>query len=413
SAWQALGSGLDGDVLAFAVLPNGNLVAGGRFQQAGGTSASFIASWNGTGWQPLGSGLTPNPATAFSPGVLALLVLPNGDLIAGGEFDFAGGAPAANIATWNGTAWHAMGTTLTVKAITTTTIGDIVTTGESGTQRWTGGSWQYLFPGGAAITRMPGGDLLVGGDPQTQTQTAGFELNRWNGITWTPLPFTWSLDVRALQSLPNGDLLVGGRFPSLGSPAASNLARWNGAWSPAGGGGTDGTVFAFLALPDGDILAGGDFHHVGVVLSDCVARLSTTCPAAPPPQGTGCTGSGGANILTATSLPWIGATITTTATGMPTTGLAAGVLGVSTLSIPLSSIFRQGAPGCSLFVDARQVDLHVPSSGRIATSFAVPNSVVLANQTLYQQVLAIDLGPLGAIAALTSTNALSLTIGAL
>ena len=36
---------------------NGNLIAGGYFTTAGGTSANYIASWDGTAWSPLGSGM--------------------------------------------------------------------------------------------------------------------------------------------------------------------------------------------------------------------------------------------------------------------------------------------------------------------------------------------------------------------
>lgn len=42
-------------------------------------------------------------------GVSALAVLPNGDLVAGGEFDIAGGVSANKIARWDGTAWYGMG----------------------------------------------------------------------------------------------------------------------------------------------------------------------------------------------------------------------------------------------------------------------------------------------------------------
>jgi hypothetical protein len=86
---------MSGDVWALAVLPNGDLVAGGDFTTAGGVAASYIARWSGTLWSPLGSGISGD--------VYALAVLPNGDLVAGGSFTIAGGVPSGYWAHWTDT----------------------------------------------------------------------------------------------------------------------------------------------------------------------------------------------------------------------------------------------------------------------------------------------------------------------
>ena len=57
SAWNQLGSGMDGDVLALATLANGDVVAAGAFTTAGGVTCNGIASWNGSSWSALGTGL--------------------------------------------------------------------------------------------------------------------------------------------------------------------------------------------------------------------------------------------------------------------------------------------------------------------------------------------------------------------
>ncbi len=99
--------GVDGHVCAMTTWdpdgPGGQpelLVMGGRFTVAGDAVASNIAAWNGTSWQPLGSGM--------NDGVSALTVY-NGELIAGGDFTTAGGDPASRIARWNGTIWQPLG----------------------------------------------------------------------------------------------------------------------------------------------------------------------------------------------------------------------------------------------------------------------------------------------------------------
>jgi hypothetical protein len=57
-------------------------VAGGEFTTAGDVDARHIARWNGASWSTLGLGMN-------GP-VYALTTLPNGDLVAGGRFTMAG-----------------------------------------------------------------------------------------------------------------------------------------------------------------------------------------------------------------------------------------------------------------------------------------------------------------------------------
>ena len=86
--------GMNTYVYALAVGPDGSLYAGGDFTTAGGVAAHHIARWDGTAWQPLGSGM--------DGGVYALAVGPDGSLYAGGDFTTAGGVAANRIARWDG-----------------------------------------------------------------------------------------------------------------------------------------------------------------------------------------------------------------------------------------------------------------------------------------------------------------------
>src|SRR5262249_13013201 len=113
---------------------NGNLIAGGFFDAAGGTSASRIARWNGTNWAPLGTGAN---------GDIESLTVFNGNLIAGGQFTTAGGTSTSHIAQWNGTSWAPLGTgandvvrTLTVYNSYLIAGGDFVTTGGNPSAYW-------------------------------------------------------------------------------------------------------------------------------------------------------------------------------------------------------------------------------------------------------------------------------------
>ncbi|MFN9275179.1 MAG: hypothetical protein ACK6D2_05535, partial [Planctomycetota bacterium] len=103
-----MGAGVDSAVRAFARLPNGDLVAGGAFTIAGGNPASRIARWDGSAWWPLGAGVTGSSGPPTVTTVECMLVLPNGDLVVGGNFTTPSGVPANSIARWNGATWSAM-----------------------------------------------------------------------------------------------------------------------------------------------------------------------------------------------------------------------------------------------------------------------------------------------------------------
>ncbi len=94
--------GVNGDVCAVTTWdPDGAgpagelLVVGGEFTFAGEVAANRIAAWDGSQWQPLGTG-TGGTDYAY---VNALTVY-NGELIARGYFASAGGQVSAFIARW-------------------------------------------------------------------------------------------------------------------------------------------------------------------------------------------------------------------------------------------------------------------------------------------------------------------------
>src|SRR5688572_12890482 len=117
SDWSPLGNGLDGPepaavwVHALEVFDDGSgpaLYAGGNFTRSGSTTVNRIASWNGSTWSPLGSGMDGEDQCY----VEALAVFDDGSgpaLHAGGRFSSAGGVPARNIARWDGASWTPLG----------------------------------------------------------------------------------------------------------------------------------------------------------------------------------------------------------------------------------------------------------------------------------------------------------------
>ncbi len=379
SAWHALGTGVSSPsspygLYAVATLANGDLVAGGFFQQAGSSAANAIARWDGSTWSPLGAG---TPGTVFG-----LLTLHNGDLIAGGNFATAGGAPAGRIARWNGTTWSALGTGITGFRVN-------------------------------AIAEMPNGDLVVGGNFTAAGGVPANRIARWNGTGWSALGAGMNGDVLALAAMPNGDLLAGGQFTTAGGVPAVAMARWNGAtWSSLGF--VVGTeVYAAAVAANSDRVVGGFFGNAGGVGANQVARFRSTCPASAVASGAGCAGSGGNNDYAAVTAPWIGSTYRARGTGLPTTAFAAIVSGAATAALPLAGLLPPSPAGCTLLVAPDLVEVALPNAGSVETAIAVPPTAALVGVVLHQQLVLLELQP-GTFAFVENTvsNRLSLTVGA-
>lgn len=438
SNWSALGSGVGGgplgsfgQVRTIVEATNGDVYAGGTFVTAGGTAAAGIAHWDGNNWSPLGGGLVANTVSAR---VHDMHLLPNGDLLVVGLFASAVGGPQLdNLARWDGASWTAVGPGFPnayLGAVAQLPNGDVVVGGAfsnamgssvEGVRIFDGTTWSALGGGvstgqqngNAFVTDLlvlPNGDLVVAGEFDFAGGNPATDVARWDGTNWHAYgSVVIEGSVEQLHRLPNGDLLAGGQFLIAGQ--FPNLIRWDGtSWSVVSDI-ASGAVVAIATDDAGQIYAGGRFSANGMRSS--LVILGSSCPATATPAGAGCVGSGGANVLTATSLPWTGSSFTSEATGMPSNGLVLSVLGLGTLAVPMASILPQGQPGCDLLVTADLLDLYVPSAGVVATSAPIPNSVTLVGQVLYQQIVAIELSVQGNIAALTSSNRLDLTIGTL
>jgi len=103
AGWVPMAVGIGGDPgEVYAVTTyNGDLIVGGWFTGAGGQPVNNIASWDGSAWHALGQGVD-----SFG---LSSLTVYNGDLIAGGFFGHAGGLSAHCIARWDGSSWSPLG----------------------------------------------------------------------------------------------------------------------------------------------------------------------------------------------------------------------------------------------------------------------------------------------------------------
>jgi hypothetical protein len=148
--------------------------------------------------------------------VYALAQLPNGDILAGGDFLSTGtGGPGLNyLARWNGAQWQAFG-----------------------------GGVNFIV---RAITQLPNGDVVVGGQFSGAGNAAALRLARWDGAGWSGYEGGLDGTVRALAVQPSGTLAIGGDFTNANGASSTYFARHvttcpasvagNGAGCPGSGG---------------------------------------------------------------------------------------------------------------------------------------------------------------------------------
>lgn len=273
TTWHSLGVGLNEEVRALVVLPNGNVVAGGTFTSAGGSPASYVAQWNGSTWTALGSGT--------NGAVNALLVLPNGDLIAGGQFGSAGGVSALRVARWSAGAWSPLGagvSSFTVNCLDVLSSGEVVV-GSSfssvggvtsqGLALWNGASWlavSGLLAGSwvSDVKALPNNDIVVVGTLNTGLGSMRTVLISGGVLTpLAPSTATWN----TVELMANGDLVFGG----ITAPGVGEVATYNGTWTGLGGP-VPGAVWALAVTNNGNLIAAGARTGSSVASGGAVAK---------------------------------------------------------------------------------------------------------------------------------------------
>ncbi|MCZ6754650.1 MAG: hypothetical protein O7E49_04990 [Gemmatimonadetes bacterium] len=263
TGWSPVGGGVSGFVYTLTVFDDGSdsgsaLYAGGYLTSAGGVEVNHIARWDGEAWSPVGGGITSDGIAL----VRALAVYDDGSgtgpaLYAAGLFTTAGGVSASNIAKWDGSTWSAVGSGLTDTVYTLTVFDD--------------GSGPALYAGGTFTET--GGDLWVN------------HIAKWDGATWSAVGGGVGGPVVVLAVFDDGlgqgpALYVGGQFTTAGETSANSIARWDGTfWATLGEGvgGYQPTVRALTVFDDKSgsgpgLFAGGEFTTAGGMSSQRIAK---------------------------------------------------------------------------------------------------------------------------------------------
>lgn len=217
--WSPLGQGVSASVAAIATTAS-DVFVGGSFGSAGGSvDIRNFARWDGSQWWALGGGV----GGATNPVVDAIAVSPSGAVYIAGAFTAAGGLPANHVASWDGSGWSILGTGLDDTASAVAVRGrDVFVGGQFSAAgkrpslrfgRWTFSnvppSVSLTQPGVGATFVVPV-DITIAADAAdsdgTVTQVAfyaganllGVATNRPYSVTWTNVPAgAYSLTAKA------------------------------------------------------------------------------------------------------------------------------------------------------------------------------------------------------------------------
>ena len=243
------GAGADGEVLAVAVQADGKILIGGAFITFNGVTRPYLARLLTDG----------SLDTAFNPGlgpdqrVNAIAVQADGQILVGGEFSQVNGVARARVARLNpdgsldGTFAPGTGANAAVRALLLLPDGSLLAGGSftnfNGSARGglarllADGSLDAAFPAGGtgtdgvvlALARQPDGRLLVGGEFTRYNGVSSGRLVRLlaNGAVDPSINFGLGADghIGALVVQPDEKIIVGGGFATFNGTRSVNLAR--------------------------------------------------------------------------------------------------------------------------------------------------------------------------------------------
>ncbi|NUM50545.1 MAG: T9SS type A sorting domain-containing protein [Flavobacteriales bacterium] len=190
---------------------NNEIYIAGNFTKSNNVTLNGLARWDGSDWQPCGTGLKNE--YGGNSGGSSLKVLNNELYVCGIGLDSCAGVPANGIAKYNGVSWSAVHNIPRFKPNQSNYITDV---------------------------EVYNGDIYVCGNFYDSIGGDIWRIARWNGSQWVGVDGGMKGGIGGVNKMVvyKGLLYAAGIFGSAGSnPHAKGIATWDGTkWENVGGG---------------------------------------------------------------------------------------------------------------------------------------------------------------------------------
>lgn len=199
ASWQNVGNGFSDGVHQISVIHDTLFVA--RYKTL--ADSNWIFYWNNNVWNKLGSGffLTGANANLFYTASLYDVLDYEGHIVASGEFSRQGQQDMLGVAEWNGSAWQALGTGLSLPF-----------------------NGSNIYPHQLLVHD---GYLYVCGNFTMADNTMVNGIAVWDGLTWSAMGNGFNNVVYGL-GVYNNEIYAGGEFTASGQDSLKRIAKWNG-----------------------------------------------------------------------------------------------------------------------------------------------------------------------------------------
>ncbi len=219
ATWSEFAGGVTGSpsvVHALHVTPDGRVIVGGRFSNAGSVPANNIAQFNlaGNAWQALGSGL--EGGTLLDPSVFAIQPMPDGGFLVGGAFTRAGGVISRHLARYATTNPPAI--LQQPRPALLCSGGEITMSFGIGSTREAAFRWQWQPPASSQWLDLVEGDNLVGDVPVLTT--SGVNRRTISASALEGLPTESPIQLRCIATTPCGEVTSTAASLTLRAPCA-------------------------------------------------------------------------------------------------------------------------------------------------------------------------------------------------
>ncbi|WP_164891157.1 T9SS type A sorting domain-containing protein [Botryobacter ruber] len=250
------GTGLNGNVRAIVVQPDGKIIIAGDFNFYNGATSNMIARLHPDG--TLDTSFNPG-GTGFGTDIYALALQSDNKIVVGGAFIAYKGVPRNRIVRLNAD-------------------GSLDTTFDPGTG-FSGDDSPYVF----SIVLQPDNRMVVGGRFTSFNGTSRSRIARLNADGSLDTSFNpgtgFDSNVNSIALQPDDKIVVGGVFTSFNGTSRNRITRLNAdgsldtSFNP--GTGLDNQVTSVELQPDGKVVLVGNFTSFNGTSRTRIARLNT------------------------------------------------------------------------------------------------------------------------------------------